>query len=356
VRAIGLLARPSDLLLLVLALVGRVEAAPSADLVVVWAPGMRTAPVVAAARGAGAAVIDQSPKPEGAGQTSQLVQQGLDAFERLEFDEAWQLLDTARSEIDRTGAAGITQAQLSDVFLYRGLIKTQQGDANAAWEELVSANTVDPTRELDPGRFPPKIRAEFERAQATVKNKGRAKLTVSVPQGCRVFVDAVSTVGDATLIVGRHWVRVTCPDRQSEGRKVELVGGDVTLPLNPPQLLPPTDTDLLVQARTSGARAFVVAEVRGNVATARLVGLDGRERDRKTVSIGSDLSPLADAVTALLTPPEKRPWYRSRWTWAAGGAALAAAIAIPLTLVLTQDSGTPDTKYTLQFPEGYQPL
>ena len=326
-------------LLVVVALTSSAAAAPSADLVVVWAPGMRTAPVVAAARGAGAAIIDQSPKPEGSAQTSQLIQKGLDAFERLEFDESWQLLESARSEIDRTGAAGITQAQLSDVFLYRGLIKTQQGDTNAAWEELVAANTVDPTRQLDPGRFAPKIRAEFERAQATVKNKGTAKLKVSVPPGCRVFVDASNAPGSVALIVGRHWVRVTCADRQPEGLKVELVGGDITLPLNPPQLLPPTDTDLLVQARTAGARAFVVAEVRGNVATARLVGLDGRERDRKTVSITSDLSPLADAVSLLLTPPKRTPWYRSKWVWATGGAAAAAAILVPLTMFLTADSG-----------------
>jgi hypothetical protein len=342
--------------LLVLALVGRAEAAPSADLVVVWAPGMRTAPVVAAARGAGAAVIDQSPKPEGSVQTAQLVQKGLDAFDRLEFDEAWQLLETARSEIDRTGAAGITQAQLSDVFLYRGLIKTQQGDTNAAWEELVVANTVDPTRELDPGRFPPKIIAEFERAQATVKNKGGAKLTVSVPQGCRVFVDASNAPAAVDLIVGRHWVRVTCADRAPEGLRVELVGGPITLPLNPPQLLPPTDTDLLVQARTSGARAFVVAEVRGNVATARLVGLDGRERDRKTVTIGTDLSPLADAVTGLLTPPPETRWYRSKWLWAAGGATVAAAILIPLTAFFARDSGPTNVNVMPELPEGYNPL
>jgi hypothetical protein len=344
--------------LLVLALVARAEAAPSADLVVVWAPGQRTAPVVAAARGAGAAVIDQSPKPEGAAQTAQLVQKGLDAFERLEFDQSWQLLETARSEVDRTGAGGLTQAQLSDLFLYRGLIKTQQGDANAAWEELIVANTVDPTRELDPGRFPPKIIAEFERAQATVKNKGTAALTVTVPQGCRVAVDAtnVSVAREVPLIVGRHWVRVTCADREPDGRKIELVGGPITLPLQPPQLAPPTDTELLVQARASGARAFVVAEVRNNVATARLVGLDGRERDRKTVSIGSDLSPLADAVTALLTPKPHTPWYRTKWSWAVGGAALAAAIAIPLTIVLTQDSGSPAFTARPDFGDGYSPL
>ncbi len=343
--------------LLVLALVSRAEAGPSADLVVVWAPGMRTAPVVAAARGAGAAAMDQSPKPEGTAQTAQIVQKGVDAYERLDFDEAWNLLDTARSDVDRSGAAGLTQAQLSDLFLYRGLIRTQQNDPNGAWEELVVSNTVDPTRQLDPGRFPPKIIAEFERAQATVKNKGNQQLSVSVPEGCRVAVDATSVNGPVSLMVGRHWVRVTCPDRQAEGHKVELVGGQaITLPLNPAQLLPPTDTDLLVQARTAGARAFVVAEVRGNVATARLVGLDGRERDRKTVTIGNDLVPLADAVTALLTPVPQRPWYRSKWTWAAGGAALAAIIAIPLTVVLSQDSNKQDITVRPMGPDGWSPL
>jgi hypothetical protein len=343
-------------LLLVLVLASRADAAPTADVVVIWAPGMRTAPVVAAARGAGAAVLDQSPKPEGAAQTAQLVQKGLDAFERLELDQAWQLLESARSEVDRTGAAGLTQAQLSDLFLYRGLIKTQQGDTNSAWEELVVSNTIDPTRELDPGRFPPKIRAEFERAQATVKNKGTAKVTVTVPAGCRYAVDATSVTGPVDLIVGRHWVRVTCSDREAEGHKFELVSGATTFPITPPPIMPPSDTDLLVQARAMGARAFVVAEVRSNVAVARLVGLDGRERDRKTVTIGTDLAPLADAVTTLLTPAPRTPWYRSKWTWAAGGAAAAAAIIIPLAVFATQDSGGPDTKYTLGLPEGYSPL
>jgi hypothetical protein len=342
-------------LLLVLALATRADAAPTADLVVVWAPGMRTAPVVAAARGAGAAVLDQTPKPEGAAETAQLVQKGLDAFERLEFDEAWQLLETARSDVDRSGAAGLTQAQLSDLFLYRGLIKTQQGDSNSAWEELVVANTVDPTRRLDPGRFAPAIRAEFERAQATVKAKGTAKLKVAAPDGCRVFVDAANAPGPVEVIVGRHWVHVTCVDRRPRGEKLELVGGDVTLPIEPVLISPPTDTDLLVQARASGARAFVFAEVRGNVATARLVGLDGRERDRKTVTITSDLAPLADAVAQLLMPKPHSPWYRSKVLWAVGGAAVAAVLSVTLTLYLTQNSAQ-DVALDPVFPPEREPL
>jgi len=285
------------------------------------------------------------------------VQAGVQAFDELKFDDAWKSLERARSEVDRTGADGLTQAQLSDLFLYRALVRAQQGDTTNGWEELVAANTIDATRELDPGRFAPKIRSEFERAQATVKNKGTQKLSVRAPENCRVFVDATNATGAVELIVGRHWVRVTCADRRPEGHKVELVGGSpITLPIEPVPILPPTDTDLLVQARTAGARAFVVAEVRGNVATARLVGLDGRERDRKTVSIGTDLAPLADAVTALLTPPPEVKWYERRWVWVAGGAGIAALIAVPLTLLLSQDSGAQSVDVAPQFPSGYEPL
>ena len=116
--------------------------------------------------------------------------------------------------------------------------------------------------------------------------------------------------------------------------------------------LPPTDSDLLIQARTAGARAYVFAEVRMGVATARLVGLDGRERDRKTVAISGDLAPLADAITELLQPESKRRWYQSKWAWVAGGAIGAAIILVPLTTFLANDNGSSTTTYKLPLPPG----
>lgn len=59
--------RNIGLSLVVLGAVARpAAAAPTADLVVVFAPGMRTTPLEAAAKRAGAAMIDTSPKPAGA--------------------------------------------------------------------------------------------------------------------------------------------------------------------------------------------------------------------------------------------------------------------------------------------------
>jgi hypothetical protein len=341
-----------------LTLGGRVaDAAPAADLVVVWAPGLRTTPIEQAARRAGAAVIDQSPKPEKTAQTAQLVQAGIQAFDELKAEDAWKSLERARSEADRTGADGLTQAQLSDLFLYRGLVKGVQGDSTSGWEELVAANTIDPTRELDPGRFPPKVREDFERARDTVKQKARAKLTVQAPEGCATSVDGRPAPGPVDLVVGPHWISTRCVDRRPQGYRIELTG-DVRVPIEPSPYLPLNDSELLIQARTAGARAFVVVEVRGNVATARLLDTtEGRERDRKTVTIAGDLAPLADGVSELLTPPAQQRWYQSKAVWAIGGGLLAAAILVPITALLTSDTTTanPTGRFTFPTPTGGAP-
>ena len=341
-------------LLLVLALGAPADAAPSADLVVVWAPGASVTPVSQAARAAGAAVLDRSPPRAGAANTAQLVQSGIDAFARGDLDQAWSILEQARSDVDRDGAAGLTRAQLSDLFLYRGQIKSQQGDTNAAWEELVVANTIDQTRDLDPNRFPPHVRAEFERARESVKKRERVEIHVSSLDGCRVRVDGSPTLGPIQAVVGRHWYQVTCPDRQPEGQRFELTT-PFKAKIEPAPFVPPSDTELLDQARRSGARAFIVAEVHVNVATARLVGLDGRERDRRTVSIYGSLDPLADAVAVLLAPPASQHWYQSKWAWVAGGGVIAAVIAVPLTALLSRDTGSTDLRVNVPNPPGWAP-
>src|SRR5262249_14268030 len=132
-------------------------AAPAADLVVVWAPNANVAPVEDAARKAGAAPIDRSPPPPAAPDAARFIRLGIEAYDALRLEDALAALDHARAAIDRSGAAGVTTAQLADLFLYRSLVRTQQGDAPGAWDELVIAATIDPARVLDPARFPPRV-------------------------------------------------------------------------------------------------------------------------------------------------------------------------------------------------------
>jgi hypothetical protein len=325
------------------ALPSRVGAAPNADVVVVWAPGAKVAPIDEVARRAGAAVIDRSPVANAIPATAATLKRGIEAYDALRLEDAWATLDEARALADRTGAAGLSQAQLADLFLYRGLVKIQQGELTAYWDELVTSVTIDPVRVLDPARFPPRVASELARVHQALQDRKRATLAVDAPPGCTALIDgaAASAVASAQLLVGSHWAYVTCADRAPWGTRVEVTGDQLVVARNT-ALAPPTDDEVLIQARTVGARAFVAVEVRSGVGTARLVGTDGRERDRRSVAITGDLTLLAGAVRELLAPIAKTPWYETRWAWAAGAAVAAAAILVPLTAAITQNT-TPST-------------
>ncbi|MDB4953606.1 MAG: hypothetical protein JWO36_1175, partial [Myxococcales bacterium] len=305
----------------------------------------------------GAAVIDRSPASPAPVETAQLLQKGIEAYDELKFDEAVAALDQARDLADRTGAAGLTKTQLSDLFLYRGLVKAQQTDATAAWDELITASVVDPTRDLDPARFPPKVGVELARAhEQVIHQRSAASLAVDAPAGCSVTVDGTAQTGEVKHITGPHWVRAVCPDYAPWGVRIDLTSLGARVLATPTLYAAPVESDLLVQARVSGARSLVIAEVHGDVATARLLTLDGRERDRRTVTIKGDLSPLAEAINTLLIPTPPQHWYQKRWAWAAGAATLAAIVLVPITAVIARDRSATDLSVRPVWPTGVTPL
>ncbi|HEU0032148.1 MAG TPA: hypothetical protein VFQ53_16050 [Kofleriaceae bacterium] len=338
---------------LVLAACARLAlAAPAAEVIVVWAPGASIGPIQRTAKQAGAAVIDRSPAPPSASDLAPLVQRGIAAYDALKFDDSRATLELARDRADRTGAAGLSTAQLSDLFLYRGLVAAQGEDPSQAWDELVVAMVIGPTRVLDPARFPPRVIEQLERARKAVGERPRVPLRVDAPAGCTILVDGAPAT-EAPVIAGPHWVRVACADHTPWGTRVEVTAPSTTLAARPTPLAPPSDADVLVQARVSGARAVIVAEVRGDIATARLIGLDGRERDRRAVTVHGDLAPLAQTIEAMLHPEAAPRWYRSKWAWAAGAAAIAAAVLIPVTAAVSRDRTPTDATLSVERPPGW---
>ena len=133
-----------------------------------------------------------------------------------------------------------------------------------------------------------------------------------------------------------------CPGAAPWGARVDVAEPAARVRVAAAPLEPPPEDEALMQARTAGARGLVIAEVRGGVATLRSLGLDGRERDRRTVAVGAPaadaLAPAAGALRGLLQPRAPEKWYRSRWVWAAGAAALATAIVLPLAAALSNDA------------------
>lgn len=324
-------------------------AKPAADVVIVWAPGAKVAPIEAAARDAGVAVIDRSPAARAARETSATIARGIAEFEALHTDEAAKLLDEAKAEVDRTGAADLSQNTLSDLFLYRARVASERGETAVAWEGYTTAMIVAPTRVVDPGHVSPSVRAELERARTAVAGRPKAALVVSALSGCRVMIDGAPAT-QAPYVIGPHWVHVECADREPWGTRVELVAADTRIQAGNAPIAAPTDEELLVQARAVAARAFVSVRVQGGVAQLRLVSSDGRELDRRAARIERDLGPAASALKSLLVEKGvevvERRWYRSPWFWAGVGAIVGAGIAIPIAL----SAGDPATTSRFDFP------
>ncbi len=327
------------------------HAAPSVDAVVVWAPGVDRAPVVVAARTAGVGVIDRSPPPAPAPAIAPLVARAIEAYDALALDDAWATLERARAEVDATGGGDLGPTALADLFMYRALVRTQRGDASGAWDEWSSAAVIAPERTLDPARFAPRAVADLERARAAVAARARVALEITDAVGCQLVLDGAATAATASVLMGNHWLRVSCPGAEPWGMRLAVSAATATVSVAARRSLAPADDELLVVARGAGAHEFVTVVARGDLVWIRRIGGDGRERDRRTVAVGDGGAVIADAVAALMRPAAARvPWYRTRWAWAAGIAGATAAIAIPLTLIIA--GGDAPTTATVVGPGG----
>lgn len=310
-------------------------AAPAVDAVVVWAPGLERAPLVAAARARGVGVIDRSPPPVAPPAIAPLVSQAIDAYDALALDDAWATLERARAEVDATGGGDLGPSALADLFMYRALVRTQRGDLSGAWDEWSSAAVIAPERTLDPARFAPRAVADLERARAAVATRPRVALEITDAIGCQLVLDGAATAATASVLIGNHWLRVSCPGAAPWGMRLAVSAATSTVAVAARRMLAPGDDELLVVARGAGAREFITVVARGELVWVRRIGGDGRERERRTVALGDGGAVIAAAVDALMRPARPRaPWYRTRWAWAAGVAGATAAIAIPLTLII----------------------
>jgi hypothetical protein len=324
----------------VAAFCGGADAAPAADVIVVWAPGHDIAPITALARERNVPVIDRSPTIAKAISIDATVQRGIEAYDALKLDIAWQHFEEARTQLDATGGVGLTNTKLSDLFVYRALVRTQQANPEGSWEDLVEAVVVAPARVFDPARFPPRLIAEVERARVATAGTG-VSVTFDAPLDCELAVDGTQQMGrEVSLLRGAHWVHARCANAAPWGRRIE-VSTAVHVRIAAEPFAPPSQTELLVQARAAGTRGLVIVEVHGTLGVVRMLGLDGTEHARRTRTItDGSLASLASAIDEALAPRPQRKWYESRWAWAAGGALALAAVLIPTVILVSDDPPT----------------
>ncbi|RMH43885.1 MAG: hypothetical protein D6689_03935 [Deltaproteobacteria bacterium] len=292
--------------------------------------------------------MDRSPPAPPPPRAGHYLARGIDAYHRLEYETALAQLDAGLAEAARTGALGLAPSELSDLLLYRALVRTEQGDAARAWDDMVGAAVIDPTRRLDPARFPPRAADAFARAVAAVTAGEPIALRVQVPSGCDVAVDARSVAPgvDVEVFAGEHYVRAACPGAIPFGAVVSVARSPhVVTPAIVP-IAPPDARDVAAWVRRRGGESFIYAVASRSVdlpATVALRLVDAttaRERGAVIVAAAGDVGAAAQrlidrvvrppAPIVKVVPPPPAPWYRRPWVWGIAGAAVATAVLVPL--------------------------
>ncbi len=314
--------------------------------------------VEARARDTGLAWLDLSPAAPPTSEAPVKLRAGIDAYDELRWEDARAALTAAADEVWRTGGEGLSTSELSDVFLYRGLVETQLGNAAHAWDDLVRASTLVPTRTLDPMRFAPRTVEAFDRARAAVAALPRARLTVAADAACAVAIDG-GAAAQAEVAHGEHVVRVACPGRAAWGARVVVAGDQTVAPPDAPAPAPPDDETLGAEARVRGAAAVLVVTVTDAAPdptiVLRVVDARGRASRRASIDLAdADATAaldaaldrlLAPAAPAVIVRPDDAQWWQSRWVWLAAGAVVTAAITIPL---LAGDDGGDGGTFTVR--------
>jgi hypothetical protein len=286
------------------------------------------------------------------------------AFQDFDYGKALSHLEAGIHEAEERGAEGLTGSGLSDLYIYRAMVKNAQGNTVAAWDDFLRAVAIEPGRHLDAVRFSPSVVSAFERARATLAEGPHTALEVSTPDDCQLFVDGSQRpAGVASdLPSGVHLVRVECRGYERLALALPVSGETQAFRAQPVRPKQPTRDELLELARRRGFAHLLWVQWHADPAvassaTVELMDVAGKSLGSTSLGVASDASdrsrvraaadPLLDALTPKTiadtgTPAivvAKRRWYQSGWFWASVGAVSTAAILLPFALQESDKGG-----------------
>jgi hypothetical protein len=156
------------------------------------------------------------------------LEEGKLLYDRAQPTQALGPLDTARQLLSRSVAVTGDTRHLRDAFLFLGLSHTALGDDPAAKRAFAQAVVLDPSLELDPLRYPPRIQKAFADIRNRIRSAAPATLKIQVPEGMSVsiWVDGrkrgTAPLTVAALPPGRHFVRAVGPNGHRGYKSVGL--------------------------------------------------------------------------------------------------------------------------------------
>ena len=136
-------------------------AAPGTTVAVYWQPpevgaigGAARVAFADTAKSIGARLVDVGPVEPAAPSLVPALEAAKGAYGVFAFRDAIASLEVLQRAADAAGGGDLDGRQLSEIFLYRGLAKLEIISADAAWDDLVNAARLEPTRVLDPENRP----------------------------------------------------------------------------------------------------------------------------------------------------------------------------------------------------------
>src|SRR5262249_31109724 len=143
------------------------------------------------------------------------------------------------------------------------------GDANRAWDELVRCLVVEPTRVLDPARFPPRAVQAFQRAAVQVRALPAGRLAPDAPPACTVGIDGRDAGAAApALPLGEHLIGVEGPGGLPAGAVVALNEPRQEVALARVPAAAPSDDAVVRLAAERGAASVLIVTVSASAAAA----------------------------------------------------------------------------------------
>lgn len=247
-----------------------------------------------------------------------LLKVGRAAVEQKRFDEAEAVLDEAAAEASARGAAGITTAELADIFLYLGMA-AQKADWKdppqpltaitplKARQSYLRAAVLARDRQLLPRQFPPLAIESWRLAVEEINQRPRGSMLVRAATSALISVDGgplkPGILPAQDLVQGEHWVRVEDPGRQPWTAVIPLTEQSMEVDVPASAALTLDDRMAALHARRQGAAFALVAELKPGRPAAielRLIESDGAtRRDSTTLPFPGDVGALEAAVMRL---------------------------------------------------------
>jgi hypothetical protein len=219
--------------------------------------------------------IEAPPPPK----TAAELKAGIQLVQKLAFADALKQLDAAATDADNSGGAGLSVAEMADVYFYRAMAiakadwkperSVDAATRARAFEDYVRAAAINPDRTMEPRDLPPQVLEDWQAAVAEMRRRPKGTLIVRGPAQADITVDgkrpASTESTGATfpdLSYGEHLVQVNQVGHAPWGSRalVNLPSADLIVP--PLPALTFDDGTAAAHARRMGAKFALLAELK----------------------------------------------------------------------------------------------